>query len=921
MGPNLPYQRFAAQAEAAARRAPGGGMKEKIDAYLLKELNRELCDYEQYDVDPRTRFIHRKALELYWTLSRLLGLGRLHDGRWRTPDPSKAEALRTRLEAEIPAPAERDRLLIDVTATHRFGGHSGVQRVVREIARACVESGEGIPVYLDAGRLYGEFKHDNLPDSIELQPGDRLLLLDSGWGFVEEYPPLLGAAHEAGAEVVGCLYDLIPLRYPAATALKNSAPFASWFEKVLLNCDSIVCISQSVARDFVAYLRDERRATPANLRVGWWPLGADFGADAPGAPSKTAAQIGTAPTPFFMSVGTLEPRKAYPIALDAFELLWSRGVDARYVIVGRPGWNTRALQRRIRQHKEFERRLFWLDNASDADLSYLYPRARALIFPSFVEGFGMPLIEAAHYGAQVIASDIPVFREVGGDSVVYFDLLDAASLAARIVEIDEERKETHSGFPVLRWRDSAAVLTTMLREDAYQLDAASIRNALAGNDVVAPKDKIGAYLLSQLYEEVCERGGQPLDPRLRWAYDRAREFYWTASRFIRAARGWLGAAPTTLQKTPPNWMSVAPSAVNSSRGRLLIDVTTTWRADVKTGIQRVVREVVKASVDAGCGLPVVIVDGQLSFFSRGAPTPQPIAIESGDKLLLLDAGWIFVEEYGSVMESVTARGGDIIVCLYDLFPLVYAAAFPHSLQIGFRKWFDRVILRADHIVAISHSVARIYEDYCAERGSLRRDGQTIEVWWLGADFSNYIESAPSKRVRAISEAARPFFLSVGTLAPNKGQALCLAAFEKLWARDVDATLVIVGRPGWNTTALARRLREHPEHGRRLFWLNDASDVELQSLYRGARAVLCASYAEGFGLPLIEAAHAGAPVIASDIDIFHEVGGDAIGYFDMLDPESLMQRMIETLASKKVAHPLPVLSWKESTRNLLDMVSA
>lgn len=895
-------------------------MKEEIDAYLLKELNRELCDFEQYDVDPRTRFIYGKAVELYWTLSRLFGLGRLHDGRWRTPDPAKAQALRTLLEGEIPAPAARNRLLIDVTATRRFGGHSGVQRVVREIARACVESGAAIPVYLEAGRLFGQFRHDNLPDAVELQSGDTLLLLDSGWGFVDEYPPLLDAARAAGAEVVGCVYDLIPLRYPAATALKNSAPFVSWFVKVLLRCDAIVCISQSVAQDLVAYLREERLAAPANMRIGWWPLGADFGAGAPGAPSKSAEQIAAAPTPFFMSVGTLEPRKAYPIALDAFERLWSQGVDARYVIVGRPGWNTRALQRRIREHEEFNRRLFWLDNASDADLSYLYPRARALIFPSFVEGFGMPLIEAAHHGAQVIASDIPVFREVGGDSVIYFDLLDAEALAARLGEVLEQGREAPAGLPVLRWRDSGAMLVRILRENAYQIDAASIRDALACEDVLPRKDRIGAYLLSQLYEEVCERSRQPLDARLRWAYDRAREFYWTVSRFIRIARGWIGAAPRTQQKSLPDWMMVEPGAANAGGGRLLIDVTTTWRADVKTGIQRVVREVAKASIGGG-SLPVAIVDGRLSFFSREAQAPQPVAIAPGDRFLLLDAGWIFVEEYSAVLDSVTAQGGEIILCLYDLFPLVYAAAFPLSLQLGFREWFERVILRADHIVAISHSVARAYENYCAEHKSVRKDGQTLRVWWLGADFSNDIQSPPTKRARAITEDSRPFFLSVGTLAPNKGQALCLAAFEKLWARGVDATLVIVGRPGWSTTALERRLREHKEHGRRLFWLSDASDAELQSLYRSARAVICASYAEGFGLPLIEAAHAGAPIIASDIEIFHEVGGDSINYFDMLDPESLEQRIVEMLACQRRAHPLPALSWRESTQNLLDMVGA
>jgi alpha-1,2-rhamnosyltransferase len=890
-------------------------MKEKIDAYLLEEMHRELSDFEQYDVDPRTRLIYGKAQEFYWTLSRFFGLGRLHDGRWREPDAIKAQSLRTPLEGDIPAPAARNRLLIDMTATHRFGGHSGVQRVVREIARACVESGAGIPVYLEAGRLHGQFKHDKLPEAVELQSGDRLLLLDSGWGFAEEYPPLLNAARAAGVEVVGCLYDLIPLRYPAATAIKNSAPFASWFENVLLRCDAIVCISQSVAQDLVAYLREERATAPANMRIGWWPLGADFDAGAEKAPSKTAAQIAAAPAPFFMSVGTLEPRKAYPVALDAFELLWSQGSDARYVIVGRAGWNTQALQRRIRQHSEFGRRLFWLDNASDADLSHLYPRARGLIFPSFVEGFGMPLVEAAHHGARVIASDIPVFREVGGDGVVYFDLLDAASLAARISEVSEDRKRAHSGLPVLRWRDSCATLVAMLRDNAYQLDAASVRDALARDDVLARKDKISAYLLSQLYDEVCERAGLRLDPRFKWTYDRARELYWTISRFMRAAGAWVGSAPQTQQRTPPDWMIVEPGAVTGP-GRLLIDVTTTLRSDMRTGIQRVVREVAKASIDEGRGLPVAIVDGQLSFFSHGAAPAQPVAIEPGDRFLLLDAGWIFVDEYGAVIDMVTAQGGEVIVCLYDLFPLVYASAFPFSLQIGFRKWFERVILGADHIVAISHTVARAYEAYCAERNCSRKDGQSVHVWWLGADFSNYIQSPPTPRVRALCDASRPFFLSVGTLAPNKGQALCLAAFEKLWAAGVDATLAIVGRPGWNTKALERRLRRHPEHGRRLFWFSDAIDAELQSLYRSARAVICASYAEGFGLPLIEAAHAGAPVIASDIEIFHEVGGDSITYFDTLDPESLASRIVEMLASQKLAHPLPVLSWKDSTEKLL-----
>ncbi len=452
-------------------------MKEKIDAYLLEELHRELSEIEQYDVDARTRFLYAKALEFYWTLFRLLGFGRLHDGRWRKPDMVKAQSLRPPLEGDIPAPAARNRLLIDMTATHRFPGHTGVQRVVREIARACVESGAGVPVFIEEGRLYSHFKHPALPDAIDLQQGDKLLLLDSGWGFYEEYPPLLAAVRKAGGEAIGCLYDLIPLRYPAATAVKNSGPFIHWFEDVLLRCDAIVCISQSVAQDFVNYLREKRLAPPLNMRIGWWPLGADFRAAAQTSPSPVAHEIASAPTPFFMSVGTLEPRKAYSIALDAFEKLWAEGCDARYVIVGRPGWNTRALQRRVREHAEFGRRLFWLRDASDADLFHLYPRARALIFPSFTEGFGMPLVEAAHHGVRVIASDIPVFREVGGDGAVYFDLLDSQSLAARVKEALASSREV-TPPAVVSWAKSAARLAAIMRDNGYQIDAAALKRAL-----------------------------------------------------------------------------------------------------------------------------------------------------------------------------------------------------------------------------------------------------------------------------------------------------------------------------------------------------------------------------------------------------------------------------------------------------------
>lgn len=433
------------------------------------------------------------------------------------------------------------------------------------------------------------------------------------------------------------------------------------------------------------------------------------------------------------------------------------------------------------------------------------------------------------------------------------------------------------------------------------------------------KDQIRSYLLAQLYAEVCERDRQSVDPLSKAIYDRLRELYWSISRILRQGLkliGWRGE-----NYKPPPWMLVDENLIyESGRRRVLIDMTPTARSDIGTGIQRVVREVVKAAIESGEGFPVMIIDGRLCVYARGAVEPTPLDIRSGDTLLLLDAGWLYVSEYRPIVDLVRARGGRYVVCLYDLFPIVYGAAFPATLRANFKKWFEEIILSADGVAPISHGVANEFEQYCQERRLVRMATQQL-VWTLGADFNEGVKTAPTTRVRAIAEARGPFFLSVGTLAPNKGQALCLSAFEKLWPEGFDVALVIVGRPGWNTTALERRLREHPEHGRRLFWLSDANDAELQSLYRSARAVICASYAEGFGLPLIEAAHAGAPVIASDIEIFHEVGGDSVAYFDMLDPESLMKRIVEMLASEKRARPLPVLSWKESTQRLLDTIES
>ena len=120
------------------------------------------------------------------------------------------------------------------------------------------------------------------------------------------------------------------------------------------------------------------------------------------------------------------------------------------------------LEARIRGHSQFGRRLLWLDAGSDSELDYAYRHSSALIFASRCEGFGLPLVEAMQYGLPVLASDIPVFREIGGDYPIYIDTRDHRPLYDAIRGFDAKNAEVpraqRNPRAWLSWSDSARML-------------------------------------------------------------------------------------------------------------------------------------------------------------------------------------------------------------------------------------------------------------------------------------------------------------------------------------------------------------------------------------------------------------------------------------------------------------------------------
>lgn len=470
--------------------------REKVEIFgvkeqLVRERDRLLAENMRLlDLDRKRqqKFLPRKLRELGWTLERWARVATSAAPQSGAPVGDEADAMtapgetvvatrpahrpRPRLDGVVARQIDGPRILIDVTHTHRLGFNTGIQRVCRKVAEFAALDGKGVPVVIENGALRPYYDDPSFPDPITLRQDDRYLVLDASWEIMDEHLRIAEMAEQAGARIVTCLYDLIPIRYPRACTESSTLQFGRWLERAVYKSDAVIAISRSVAEDFQAYVRETGAVLKPGQRLGWWHLGADMASRADAAPSTCVAEILSAPEPFFLSVGTVEPRKAYRMALDAFERLWARGVRVNYVIAGKAGWNTAALAERIRSHPQFGRRLFWFESSTDTDLAALYRHAHSLVITSLVEGFGLPVVEARHYGLPVIASDIPVFREIGGDEIDYFEPLNVDALLARLQEGLSHRK-TAASVTAKSWAESSGTLLDLIRNDNYQFGSIS----------------------------------------------------------------------------------------------------------------------------------------------------------------------------------------------------------------------------------------------------------------------------------------------------------------------------------------------------------------------------------------------------------------------------------------------------------------
>jgi glycosyltransferase involved in cell wall biosynthesis len=303
----------------------------------------------------------------------------------------------------------------------------------------------------------------------EPRAGDILVLLDSSWHDPRFFKQVR-ALKDRGVSVVSVVYDLIPILH-SEYCDKNLTPvFSRWLDEMIAVADGFVCISQwtcdEVRQEVIRRVGEEAagRKFYASFQLG---SELDMRKDK-AEPSPRVAECFAGDDPVFLTVGTIEPRKNHALILEAFERHWANGGQAKLCVIGRPGWMCRDIMQRLKNHREAGWRLFVFHDADDDDLEFAYRHAAALVAASFVEGFGLPLVEALERGLRPLASDIPVFHEVVGEFAVYFDPHDAHTLQ-KIIDDFAATGTLPSARPITEWRG------VTWRESAQQLFAAAQR--------------------------------------------------------------------------------------------------------------------------------------------------------------------------------------------------------------------------------------------------------------------------------------------------------------------------------------------------------------------------------------------------------------------------------------------------------------
>lgn len=298
------------------------------------------------------------------------------------------------------------------------------------------------------------------------RPGDVFLTLGSPWHHASYSQTVRWLRDDLRLSYALLMYDLVPIRCPEWCNRGIITTFRAWHQDILPLADTLFAISHATAKDVRAYLAEQDIGT--DIPVHPIPLGTGFGLS-----DGRMSEEALVHEPYVLFVSTIEARKNHALLFRVWRRMLEEMPAERVptlVFAGREGWLVSDFMQQLENADWLNGKIRFIRNPTDEDLRRLYADCSFTVFPSFFEGWGLPVTESLSMGRPCVVSNTTSIPEAGGPLGRYFSPYSLDEAYRVIRETIEDREglaawtaKVRAEFRPVPWEDSArAILDRVL---------------------------------------------------------------------------------------------------------------------------------------------------------------------------------------------------------------------------------------------------------------------------------------------------------------------------------------------------------------------------------------------------------------------------------------------------------------------------
>jgi glycosyltransferase involved in cell wall biosynthesis len=294
------------------------------------------------------------------------------------------------------------------------------------------------------------------------QKGDQVFIPWGEWWDDNFIAKLEQWHRENGLGIVQIVHDMGPVVIPQFTGAGASGGSTETFPKycrtILPITDLVLCVSENTKKEATAWLKAQKLTVP---RMEVFRLGDDFKvAKATEPTDEVFKKAKLKESEYLLTVCTIEARKNHALLYYVYKLALARGIDLpKIAIVGRRGWGTEEIYSFMTNDPAMKDKFVFLHNMGDEELSWLYNHCQFTVFPSFYEGWGIPIAESVARGVPCLCSNTTSMVEIAEGFVDHFSPASADECLEKITKLLipknlETARERVKGYKQFSWDSS-----------------------------------------------------------------------------------------------------------------------------------------------------------------------------------------------------------------------------------------------------------------------------------------------------------------------------------------------------------------------------------------------------------------------------------------------------------------------------------